>query len=253
MKNRLFAAALAIGFVALNAHAKAAEIKVIASPSLTAVLKDIGPRFERATGHKLNVTYGLIAPMRRHIETGEPFDLAIIPAALMDVVDIQGKFAPGTIVEIARISLGVAAKPGAARPDIGSVEAFKHVMLAAQSVAYIPEEETGIHITKTFERLGIAAEMKGKTKPQKGLPGVMKAVAGGEAELGFAVISNIVSERSVELVGRVPSELQYQVVLKAGIAAAAQQADAAKALVTYLTTLESATEFKARGLDPSAQ
>jgi molybdate transport system substrate-binding protein len=231
----------------------AAEIRMIASPSLSAVMENIGPAFERATGHKLVISYGLIAPMRRHIETGGPFDLAIVPAALMDTVDKQGKFAPDSITEIARISLGVAARVGASKLDIGSVEAFKRAMLNARSVAYIPDEPTGAHLTKVFERLGIAAEMKNKTKPQQSLPQVMQAVVSGEAELGFAVVSNIVSERGVELVGRVPSELQYQVVLKAGIASAAAQGDAASVFIKYLSTPEAAAIFKAKGLDHTSQ
>lgn len=170
MRKWSFSATATIGLFMLLAHgtaANAAEIKVIAGAGFSSALGELGPQFERATGHKLVIQYGVTGSMKRQIESGEAFDLAIVPGALMDDVTKQGKIAAGTRAEIARVGMGVGVRAGAPKPDISSVDAFKRALLNAKSVTYAPEGATGIHLVKVLERLGIAEQMKAKTKPQQ--------------------------------------------------------------------------------------
>ena len=229
--------------------AEAAEIRIIASPGLSAALKVLGPQFERATGHSLALQYGLEAAQKQHIQASD-FDLAIIPSNVLDNAIKEGKIAADTRTPVARVDLAVGVRAGAAKPDVTSVDAFKHAMVAAKSVAYAANESTGRHIAKGFESLGIAEIMKAKTKPQKTVALVWQAVASGDAELGFSFASNLLSARGVELAGPFPTELQYSVVLAAGIGIAARQTDAAKAFIKYLRTSQAGSVLKAKGLEP---
>lgn len=240
---------LTVGLPGYDA-AKAADVRVIAGAALSGVIGELGPQFERSTGHKLVVEYGILTTMKRQIESGEPFDLAIVPVELMDDVTKQGRIAADTRTGIARVGMGVGVRAGAAKPDISSADAFKRAMLNAKSITYVPGGATGTHLVKVFERLGITDAMKAKTKPQQVPARIGQAVADGEAELGLGVISILLSVRGVELAGPLPPELQHHLVLTAGVGSAAKQPDAAKALIKHLTTPEAAAVIKAKDLDP---
>ena len=232
--------------------AKAAEIRVVTSPGLSAVFKVVGPKFEGATGHKLTFQYGLEAAQKKNIQAGE-FDLAIVPSHVLDDAIKDGKIAADSRTPVARAGLSVGVRAGATKPDVGSVDAFKHAMVAAKSVAYAANELTGRQIAKDFEALGIAEIMKAKIKPQKTVTLVWQAVASGDAELGFSFTSNLLAAPGVELVGSFPTELQYSVALVAGIGSAAHETDAAKAFIKFLLAPEAVAVLKAKGLEPPAQ
>lgn len=196
--------------------------------------------------------YGLQADQKKQIEAGD-FDLAIVPSDVLDGEVKAGKIVAQTRIPVARVDLGVGVRAGAPKPDLRSVEAFKHAMLAAKSVAYVADEPTGLQIASDFERLGIAEIMKAKTKPQKTISLVWKAVATRDAELGFGFASNILSVEGVELVGHFPTELQYFVEMTAGVASAAQEADGAMAFIKYMQTPDAASVLTVKGLLPPVE
>ena len=238
-------------FCSRSIAAEAAEIRVVTSPGLSAVFKVLGPQFELATGNTLTFRYGLQAEQKQQIEAGD-FDLAIVPSDVLDGAVKAGKIVVETRIPVARVDLGVGVRSGAAKPDLTSVDAFKRAMLAAKSVAYIADEPAGRQIASDFEKLGITEIMTARIKPQKTVPLVWKAVATGDAELGFGFASNILSVEGVELAGHFPTELQYFVEMTAGVGSAAQEADAAKAFIKYMRTPEAASVLKAKGLVPPA-
>jgi molybdate transport system substrate-binding protein len=253
MKIRSFLVAAKIGFLMLLAQgveANAAEVKVIAGAAIRPVMAELGPRFERATGHKLVIQYGIAGTIKPQIEAGEGFDLFLLsPATIGDLIK-EGKIAPGAHKEIARVGMGVGARRGAPKPDIGSVDAFKRALLNAKSITYAPEGATGKHLTSVFQRLEIAEQMKAKTKTQKGPELAAQAVADGDADLGFAPINILVAVREVELVGPFPKELQNYIVFTAGLSTDAKEPEAAKALIQFLTTPAAVAVIKAKGLEP---
>ena len=159
-----------------------AELKVVAGASFAGSLKELAPTFEKATGHKLNISYGA-APELIKMMTSEPFDLGIVPADVMKSNAVRAKFA-GTPAPVTRVGFGIAVKAGAPKPDVSTVDAFKQSLLTAQSITFLPESAAGAYILKVFERLGIADAMKAKTRPQTAAAKISPAVANGEAGLG---------------------------------------------------------------------
>jgi molybdate transport system substrate-binding protein len=233
-----------------GAVASAAEIKVLSPAGFRPVLNELGPQFERSTGHKLVVAYGSAAGTKRQIEAGEAFDLAVLTTIFMNDVDKQGKIVAGTRTDVARSAMGVVIRAGAAKPDIGSVDALKRSLLAAKSITYSPEGTTGIHLARVIERLGIADEVKARIKPAETPDAAIRSVASGDAELGFGVTSLILSTPGAELVGHLPAELQDYVVYAAAIGPAAKEGDAAKALLAFLKSEGAVPVIKAKGMEP---
>jgi len=238
--------------LAQGAAATAAEVNVMAGNALAGAIGELGPQFERATDHKLVMQYGLSRTFKPRIEAGEAIDLIILSLETIDDLAKQGKIAAGTRADIARTGVGVAVRTGASKPDIDSIDAFKRSLLNAKSISWAPRTETGEYLATVFERLGIVEEIRAKSKPQQAVDRVAKAVAEGEAELAITVTSLLMIP-GVDLVGKIPPELQTYLVFTAGVSVAAKQPEAAKALVKYLTSPEAAPVIKARGWEPATR
>jgi molybdate transport system substrate-binding protein len=232
------------------AHSQAAEIKCICAEAMRPALTELGPQFERATGHKLIVTYELAPVVTRKIEQGEPFDLAVLnPPQAADLIK-QGKFAAGTSANLARAGLGVAVRAGTPKPDISSVEAFKRVMLEAKSVTFPEEGTSGAYFRRVLERLGISEQMQPKLRPSRARGASFGMVASGEAEMMITVIPQFLVNPGIEVAGPLPAELQTWIELAAAIGADAKQPQAADELIKYLKTPAAVALFKAKGWEP---
>jgi molybdate transport system substrate-binding protein len=242
------AAALALLAMTL-APAAAAELTVLAGGSMTASLKDLAPRFERATGHKLVIRFAGTPELVKLATSGAPFDLGVVPVDVMKDAAARARFAAAPPVDIARVGYGVAVRSGAARPDVSTPAAFKAALLAAKSITLYPESAAGAYVMKTFERLGIADAMRAKLVAQAAPGDIAKAVAHGEAELGV-FLTNVLAAPGVELAGPFPAELQNDLVFVAAVAGETKNAEAAKAFIDYLRTPEAAAVLRAKGMTP---
>lgn len=230
------------------AAAKAVELKVIAGGSMTASLKELGPRFEKATGHRLTIHFDATPNLIKLATSGDAFDLGVVPVDVMKNDAARGKFA-GTPANIARVGYGVAVKAGAPKPDVSTPEALKAALLKAQSIAVFPASAAGAYVQKTFERLGIADQIKEKSKVQAAPGAIPQAVAKGEAELGV-FLTNVLLAPGVELAGPFPGDLQQELVFVGAVAAESKDPAAAKAFLDYLKTPEAVAVFKAKGVTP---
>ena len=235
--------------------AQAAEIKVMVSPGFVPVMRDVGPTFERATGHKLAVSSDTLGAIVKRVQGGEMFDVVLGPRTAIDGFAKDGKAAAGSVTAVASAGMGVAVRQGAAKPDISSPEAFKRTLLAAKSITY-PDPSNlagnpalGIHFTRVIERLGITDEMKSKTV----LPGSLnigELVASGAAEVGIAQLQNLSRTAGIEIVGPLPADLQDPVVFAAAIMAGARDIEASRALIVFLLrTPEAAAAMRAQRMD----
>jgi molybdate transport system substrate-binding protein len=248
MDNHLFAVALTLTLaMSPVATLQAAELKVIAGGSMTASLKELGPKFEKATGHKLDMTFAA-TPERIKMSTSAPFDLGVVPIDVVKNDAARAKFS-GTPGNIARVGYGVAVKAGGPKPDVSTPEALKAALLKAQSIAVFPASAAGAYVQKTFERLGIADEIKGKLKAQAAPGAIPQAVAKGEAELGV-FLTNVLLAPGVDLAGPFPGGLQNELIFVGAPSADSREPAAAKAFLDYLKTPEAIAVFKAKGVTP---
>jgi molybdate transport system substrate-binding protein len=250
MRLRL-SAAVGVGFLVvlgLGAVARAGEIKVISTIGVKSVVEEMAPQYEQKTGRKLAITFGVANALKRQIEAGETFDLAIMTAAVADDLIKQGKLVAATRTDVARGGIGIAVRAGAPKPDIGSVESLKRALLAAKSITYTREGGSGIYFAGLLERLGIAEAMKSKTKYGTGNSPEM--VAAGDAEMVVQLITELLPVRGIELVGPLPAEVQNYIVLTAGVGAQAKEPALAKDFLQFLTGPAAAPVIKAKGLEP---
>src|SRR5215472_5905987 len=239
----------AVGLLAFAANSAASdELKIFGSRVTKMVVDDVGPQFERTTGHKLTVVTGVAAVMKRRIEAGEPFDVAVLVNFQTDGLIKEGKLVGDTRSDVMKAGIGVAVRRGAKLPDISTVEAFKETLLAAKSITYLKEGASSIYLDRLFARLGIADALRAKTvRPQT--ESVSEAVAAGDVELGLIVIPNILSVPGAELVGPIPRELQSYIVFTAAVSPQSAHPQAARELIKLLTSPAAVPLIKAKGME----
>lgn len=235
-------AALMLCIVLMHAAVASAErITVLCSNGFKAVLQEVTPQFEKATKHVVVISYSVSAELRRRIEGGERFDLAILTPGLMDEMIKGGHVAAGSRAVLARSGMALAVRRGAPKPDVRTVDALKVSLLAARSIAFAKEGSGGVYLMGLLERMGVREQMTPKFRPTTTGDEVSQAVSSGEAELGVLPLSEILPVPGVELAGTFPAQIQDYSVMVGGVSAAAVQRPAVKALMTFLTS---------RGIDP---
>jgi molybdate transport system substrate-binding protein len=256
--GRRFAAAAALALLSAlltAATIRADEIKVVTSGGFTAAYLELVPQYEAATHNKLTTEFGPsmgtthnAIPIR--LERGEAIDVVIMAAPALDDLIKQGKVRAGSRVDLVRSLIGMAVKAGDARPDISTVDALKRTLLAAKSIAY-SDSASGVYLsTELFPKLGIAEQIKGKSKKIEADP-VGGVVATGEFEIGFQQISELRPVKGIDIVGPLPPGAQRVTVFAAGIPATATHPEAAKALIEWFASPVAYAAIKKSGLEPA--
>ena len=236
----------------------AADVHVMISAGFYHVYSELGPAFERASGHHLVTTRGpSMGDSPESIPTrlarGEAADVVILDGGAADALGKRGLLHTDSKTELARSLIGMVVPAGAAKPDISSVEAFRSTLLAAKSIAY-SDSGSGTYLSTTlFPRLGVADQIAGKSRRVRGPPSgepVAAVVARGEAEIGFQKVSELIHVPGVTFVGTLPAEVQPIFSFAGALTSTVQQPEAASALIHFLASPEAATVISKAGLLP---
>ncbi len=233
--------------VAQEASVQVDGIRVLASNGVRAVLEELRPGCEREIGHTLTLEFDTSAALRRRIESGEEFDVAILTSEIIDDLGKLGKIATPT--DLARSGIGVGVRKGVEKPDIGTREALRKAILKARAIAYARDGASRVHIEAMLERMGIAEEVEKKTILEQGSGRAMAEVAEGRAELVLTLISEILPAPGIELLGPLPADFQNEVSFRAGVNARTRDADSSRALIRFLTGPTAARTFEAKGME----
>jgi molybdate transport system substrate-binding protein len=228
----------------------AAELKVLAGGSLRSVLTELGPQFERASGHKLDIHFDTTPNLIKLATSGDPFDMGVVPIDVFKDETAKARFRPQT--EFARVGYGVAVREGAPKPDISTLDAFKKTLLDAKSITFLPASAAGAYILKVFDRLGIDAAMKAKTVAQDQPTQIVPAVVKGDAELAVFV-NNVLTAPGVDIVGPFPAEVQQELIFPAAVALEAKEPAAAQAFIDFLKSPAAVSTIKAKGMTPGSE
>jgi len=246
MKVRLFAASIGLSALMTQATA-AAEIHAFVTGAARSAYETIAPQFERATGHKLVSQFELPPTLIKKIDADEPFDVIILSYDVEGLIK-QGKVQTGSRVDLVKSLIGMAVTAGAAKPDISSLAALKRTLLAAKSIAY-SDSASGVYLsTELFPKLGIADQIRGKSKMIEADP-VGESVARGESEIGFQQISELRPVKGIDIVGTLPPGAQRVTIFAAGIPATSKHPAEAKALIKWLASPATYPAIKESGLE----
>jgi molybdate transport system substrate-binding protein len=247
------AAAFALGFApgatpqGIGSHT--GQLRVLTTRSIATVLEKIGADFERRSGRTLSISTDVAIRMVRRVHAGEPFDVLVAAPAQIDELIRGAKIILDTRTDLARSGIGVAVRAGAPTPDVSSVEAFTRALIAARSIAYLKEGQSGVYVAGVLERLGVADTIRSKlTLPETDI--VSELVARGDVELGIVVITQILTTPGVALAGPLPPEIQAHITFVGGISAESKFIDAAKDLMAFLKSPAAISVMRSQGMEP---
>jgi molybdate transport system substrate-binding protein len=249
--------ALGVAALLLAGAATAAEVRVMISAGFYNVYAELGPAFEKATGHKLVTTRGPTVgdspeAIPNRLTRGEPADAVICDGRGSADLAQRGLIRADTWVEFAKSKVGMVVREGSPRPDISTPEALRKTLLAARSIAY-SDSTSGTYLSTTlFPKLGIASEVAAKSRKVRGPPSgepVAAVVARGEAEIGFQQMSELM-HAGVTVVGPIPEELQPGSSFGGAVTSKSREPQAATELLKFLAAPEAAAVISKAGLSP---
>jgi molybdate transport system substrate-binding protein len=221
----------------------------LSSNGVRVAVVELVPQCERSVGRAVQIEYGTSASIRQRIGGGEAVDFALITTPVVADLAQAGHLAAGSIVPLGRAGIGVGVRAGAPRPAIGTAAAMRETLLAAKSVTFAREGASRVYLERMFEQLGIAAEMQAKTLLEPGSTQAAHKVAAGEAEIILTLVSEILPDDGVELVGALPAEFQNYISFDAALGAHPKDFEAARAFVACLAAPAASATFAAKGIE----
>ena len=222
------------------------EIRVFSTIGMRTVLEELALGFELAHGCTVARVYDSSVAAMKRLAAGETGDVAVFTATAIDDLIAQGKMTART--DLTRSFVGIAVRQGAPKSDISTPDKFKAAMLAAKSVAHSQTGASGLYFVSLTERLGIADAIRAKAVVIDGIVGTL--AARGEAEIAVQQVSELMQADGVDIVGRLPDELQSVTVFSAGVFTASTQTALANAFVADLAAPAHAALIRRKGMEP---
>ncbi len=227
-----------------------ASIKIISSMATRQLLADLIAQFQLTSQQRVTAESVGGVDAARRVRAGEAFDIVFLSAnAIEDLIE-AGRIVAGSRIDLVKSGVAVAVRSGSPRPDIGSESAVRRAVVEARSLSY-STGPSGVHLTKLFERWGIADDIKDRiVQAPPGIP-VGTLVAEGKAELGFQQLSELMSLPGIDVLGPLPSAIQTVTTFSAGLAAASTQPEAARALLGFMASPAAAGPKVKNGMEPA--
>jgi molybdate transport system substrate-binding protein len=249
---------LAITLTSPGAFARASEIKLLSAVGMRQVMFDLAPKFERATGHTLSMTFDSTGVLAKRVASGEQVDVLMVNESALGALVKGGRVVAGSMRPIAASVAAVAVRAGSQKPDIGSPESFKRLLLSAESIARPSPAvggSSGDHIVKVLEQLGIAEQVNAKSVIVTiGAAGELESpgevVAKGRAEVALHQLQELIAVPGLQIVGPFPGVLHGKFTFAAAVGSDAREAAPARALIEFLQTPSAKAVIKAKGMEP---
>jgi len=228
------------------------SLKVFCARSMTHAVNRIADDFIRASGHKVDITFGPVGTLQKKLAAGEAADVLVLGEPAMALMERQGCFVAGSRTDVSRVSIGVAVREDAPAPDISTADAFCAVLRAAQAIAFTDASVGGtaaVYLPQLFERLGLTDEITRKARPQQSGAAVAECVARGEAEIGITLIPEILPIKGARVIGKLPAALADDTIYTAAVAAGSREAAAAAAFIAALAHPGTREVWQAAGFE----
>ena len=234
----------------LLGQASAADLRILSAGAVESGLHAVVAAFEKRTGHHVDVTFNPTPQIQKRVVAGEAFDVVIAPPAATEGF-VTAKLVDAGGVNLGRVGVGVAVRPGAPKPDLSSTEAFKRSLLEAESIVF-NRASSGMLLENLFRKLGVWNDVEPKATRYADGVGVFDHVLKGKGrELGFGAVTEILLYREKGLVfaGPLPAEVQNYTSYVASAMSAGANVALARELVAFLGNAESKKVFTAAGIE----
>ena len=221
----------------------------ISSMATRQVLVELAIAYERKSGQPVAIESVGGVDAARRVEDGEAFDIVVLASDALDRLASAGRVDPSSKVGLARSGIAVAVAAGEPHPDISTESALREAILNVRSIGY-STGPSGAHLTRLFERWGIAEDIASRiVQAPPGVP-VGALVARGDVALGFQQLSELIHLSGIDVIGAMPPATQSTTIFAAAICSAAKHREAAQALLSFLTSREADYAKSSNGMEP---
>ncbi len=218
-------------------------LHILCAGAAQGLVKALQANFERHHEVVISARFGAVGAMREALLAGEPCDLMIVTAAMVEALCGSGKLIAATRADLGAVRTGVAV-PAAdaagqpALPEVASAAALKAALLGAEGI-YFPDPQratAGIHFAAVMRQLGVfdALQPRFRTYPNGATAMREMAALGPKPNIGCTQISEILYTPGVRLAGALPTEFELATQYTAAVSARAAQAALAPQFVAAL-------------------
>ena len=232
-----------------------AKLKVLCARSMIEAVNTLTERFARASGHTADITFGTVGALAEKLAAGETADVLILGAPAIAKMAGEGALVAGSDTPIAKTSIGVCVRDGAAAPDISSPDAFRRTLTDARVIALSDPAvggSAGTYLVGLWQRMGLADEIDRKATLQKSGAEVARRVVEGSADIGLTLIGEIASVKGARVIGKLPPPFGLDTVYAGGVSTTSQEPKAAAAFIAALAHPDAREVWAAAGFEPGA-
>ena len=247
------AAALLVSALVPMIEANAAEIKILSPGATEGVLNELLPQFNQASGHRATIIYGPAGNIANRVRKGEAVDVLISSEAEIGRLRKEGLLRDGSQTVVAKTGIGIFVRKGDPKPDISTADAFLRTLATAKVIAYADPKLGGsasIVVAEILRALDVTGSIGTRTRLVPPAKPLIDLVAGGGVDFGFQPIPQIFLDPRIEYVGPLPAPYQQYTNYVASLVGTSKQAEAYKALLTFLDTPAAAKVFRSQGFEP---
>lgn len=227
-----------------------ASLTGISSMATRALLGELARDYEKRSGVAVAIESVGGVDAARRVAEGEAFDVVVLASDAIAKLSGTGRVLADSVVDLVHSGVAVAVKAGAARPDLSTEDSVKAAVLAALSIGY-STGPSGTALLKLFERWGLLPQLEGRlVQARAGVP-VGSLVANGEVALGFQQRSELIHLQGIDLVGDLPAAIAIDTVFSAAVCTVSAQPEAARALLAFFASAETAEAKRRQGMEPA--
>jgi molybdate transport system substrate-binding protein len=214
------------------------QIRLLSGGAAKGLVAAMQPAFTAETACDIDATFSAVGAMQEKLLNGEPCDVVILTATLIDALARDGYVVAATVASLGAVPTGVAVRKGDARPNVTDGDALRRSLLAASAI-YVPDTErstAGIHVMKVLRLLGIDAAVAARMRVYPNGATAMGELsrATDAMPIGITQVSEIIATPRVALAGLLPAGFELATVYAAAVCARARDAALARRFVQLL-------------------
>ena len=224
-----------------------AALIILTNQGATPGVKELAAAFARATGNTVTVIQVEGDALQQRINSGA--DLVTgNPETIQPLVE-NGKVVASSVTPFVVAGLGLSVRAGAPKPDISTVDKYKAALLAAKSIGY-SRGCSGTHTEEGIAQLGLTEQLKARTIRTAGGP-VTDYLARGDVEIGIQQTNIMVGVPGTDYVGPLPGSLNKPCPSSVALLTTSKNADAARAMITFMVSKEAAPLLRKTHVEPA--
>ena len=226
------------------------ELRMLGAGAAKGLVTALRPVFRAEAGVDVHADFGAVGAMKDRLLAGEPCDLIILTAALVDDLRVHLHVVAESVAAIGRVGTGIAVRAGDALPTLADGAALRRALLAATAI-FVPDPQratAGIHFVDVLRRLGVRADVEPRLRAYPNGATAMRVLAaeGGPGMIGCTQVSEILYTPGVTLAGTLPGQFALSTVYSVAVCTRARAPELAGRFAQWLAGPRSAA-LRAQG------